>query len=91
MPNHFHGVIIFKRNPHYAKACKQASLGQIIGALKSKTNVLTRKNIFPDMKSVELWQKSFYDRVIRSEVELLKIREYIQNNPLKWSLDEYYV
>ena len=37
--------------------------------------------------SARLWQKGFYDRVIRNEVELLKIREYIINNPLKWYLD----
>jgi putative transposase len=33
------------------------------------------------------WQKSFYDHVIRSERSLENIREYIQNNPLKWDLD----
>ncbi len=33
------------------------------------------------------WQKSFYDHVIRNETELPRIREYIQNNPLKWDLD----
>ncbi|MBM4324441.1 MAG: hypothetical protein FJ115_12845, partial [Deltaproteobacteria bacterium] len=33
------------------------------------------------------WQKSFYDHVIRSENELSRIREYTQNNPLKWELD----
>jgi REP element-mobilizing transposase RayT len=33
------------------------------------------------------WQKSFYDHIIRSERSLESIREYIQNNPLKWDLD----
>ena len=33
------------------------------------------------------WQKSFYDHVIRNETELIRIREYIQNNPLKWTTD----
>ena len=33
------------------------------------------------------WQRSFYDHVIRNENELSGIREYIQNNPLKWDLD----
>lgn len=90
MPNHFHGIIVFTRSPTYLKAGRPAGLGHVLGALKSKTNVLARKNIFPHLKSLELWQKSFYDHVIRSEVELFKMREYIQNNPLKWELDEYY-
>jgi REP element-mobilizing transposase RayT len=33
------------------------------------------------------WQKSFYDHIIRSERSLESIREYIQNNHLKWDLD----
>lgn len=90
MPNHFHGIIIFNSQPTYRQAGKPATLGQVVGALKSKTNVLARKTIFPNLTKLELWQKTFYDRVIRNDQELLKVREYIQNNPLKWELDEYY-
>lgn len=35
-----------------------------------------------------LWQRSFYDHVIRDEPSLHDIREYIHNNPLNWELDE---
>ena len=35
----------------------------------------------------KIWQKSFYDRVIRNEKEFMAYQEYIQNNPLKWKLD----
>jgi len=90
MPNHFHGIIIFSQTPKYIQAQKPATLSQIVGAIKSKTNVLAKKNILTRFKKVELWQKTFYDRVIRNDQELLRIREYIQNNPLKWELDEYY-
>jgi REP element-mobilizing transposase RayT len=34
-----------------------------------------------------LWQRNYYDHVIRDENELSRIREYIHNNPLKWDLD----
>ncbi len=90
MPNHFHGIIIFKDKPFYTQAKKPVTLSQILGAFKSKTNVLTKKTILPQQKAVELWQKTFYDRVIRNDSELLKIREYIRNNPTKWELDEYF-
>ena len=33
------------------------------------------------------WQPRFYEHIIRDEIELNKIREYIINNPLKWELD----
>ena len=34
-----------------------------------------------------LWQRNYYEHVIRNENELYRITEYIQNNPLKWDLD----
>jgi len=33
------------------------------------------------------WQAKFYDRIIRNEKELINIRRYIQQNPLKWELE----
>ena len=44
-------------------------------------------NQFPRFDK-QLWQKSFYDHIIRNEESLNNIREYIQNNPKKWSEDE---
>jgi len=35
-----------------------------------------------------IWQRNYYEHVIRNEVELEQIREYIVNNPLRWSEDE---
>ena len=37
-----------------------------------------------------LWQRSFYDHVIRSEKDYLSIRQYIDDNPAGWAEDEYY-
>ena len=37
----------------------------------------------------KLWQRSFFDHVIRNEKDLNRIREYIRNNPLKWAFDRY--
>jgi putative endonuclease len=34
-----------------------------------------------------LWQRSFYDHVVRNDEALNRIREYIQNNPQRWELD----
>ncbi|MCX6807771.1 MAG: hypothetical protein NTZ80_03180 [Patescibacteria group bacterium] len=34
------------------------------------------------------WQLRFYDRIIRNEAELNRIREYILNNPLAWRDDQ---
>jgi len=35
-----------------------------------------------------VWQRNYFERVIRNENELNKIRQYIQNNPLQWGSDK---
>ena len=42
---------------------------------------------FPPFEK-RIWQRSFYDHVIRNDDDLNSIREYIRNNPLQWALDE---
>ncbi len=36
----------------------------------------------------KIWQRNYYDRIIRNEKELDKIKKYIFENPLKWELDK---
>ena len=38
----------------------------------------------------QVWQRNYYERVIRDELELNRIRQYIIDNPLKWGDDKYY-
>ncbi|MFA5984901.1 MAG: transposase [Methylococcaceae bacterium] len=39
----------------------------------------------------DVWQRNYYEHIIRSEDSYLKIAEYIQNNPLQWQEDNYYI
>lgn len=59
------------------------TLSSVIGSYKSICSKTIRK-YKPDF----VWQDSFYDRIIRNEKELEKIREYIINNPVNWRKDE---
>ena len=62
------------------------SLGAIIQNFKS---VSTRKiNKMRDNPGCPVWQRNYYEHVIRNEADLDNIRQYIANNPLKWDLDE---
>jgi len=68
-----------------------ASLGDIVGMFKSistheyATNVHAHKwSPFPG----KLWQRNYYERIIRNETEMNHIRQYIINNPLQWDNDE---
>lgn len=62
---------------------KKDSLQSIIRGYKSAVTTWCKKNGYADFA----WQPRYYEHVIRSEDALRKIREYIENNPLKWALD----
>jgi len=63
-------------------------LSKIIGKFK----MLSAKqiNICRGVSSIPVWQRNYYDRIIRNDDELNKIREYIRYNPLNWENDEDY-
>ncbi len=77
------------RDPN--KDSHDPTLGNIIGAWKS---IVTDKYIRGVHQSKwepfhrRLWQRGYYDHIIRDEQDLNRIREYIVNNPLRWETDE---
>ncbi len=92
MPNHVHGIVFIEseRARHASPLRRQApSLGTVVGAFKSATARLI--NQMRATPGAPLWQRNYYEHVIRNEALLSEIREYIANNLLKWALDEYYV
>jgi len=69
------------------------SLSDIVHRFKSFTTSQYRINVlhnnWPSFPG-KLWQRNYYEHIIRNETELNKIREYIINNPLNWESDENY-
>jgi REP element-mobilizing transposase RayT len=65
---------------------KRGSIGAIIGQFKSL--VTKQINQMRNTPGTLVWQRNYYEHIIRNEKDLYAIREYIQNNPLKWDLDE---
>ncbi len=70
-------------NPPHGPA--RGSLGAIIGQFKSMTT--KRVNLRRGTPGSILWQRNYYEHVIRSEESLNAIREYICRNPLSWASD----
>jgi REP element-mobilizing transposase RayT len=104
MPNHLHGIlIIFKcLDKTYDKSNESnlnskdeaqfgkpipASLGTIIGSFKSA--VTKRINGISDKVKISIWQRNYYEHIIRNEKDLFRIRQYIRQNPHKWELGKY--
>ena len=88
MPDHFHGIVIIDNtlNVKDDKGKDPLTLSDIIGKFKSYSSRKIR-NLLVNKDEFE-WQKSFYDRIIRSEVELDNIRKYIKENPLRWDIEK---
>jgi REP element-mobilizing transposase RayT len=61
---------------------------KIISQYKSSVTRLMRNDLGSNIK---IWQRSFYDHIIRDEKDLNRIRKYIIENPANWEKDEYTV
>ena len=89
MPNHLHGIIVIEdsvgavREPPLLRARKP--LGRLIGAFKTVST--KRINRIKDTPGHAVWQRNYYEHIIRSEAELSRIRQYISENPARWSDD----
>ena len=66
------------------------TIGDMVGAFKSLTTNEYIHGVkfgkFPPFE-MALWQRDFYDHIVRDENELNRIREYIRTNPINWTRD----
>ena len=89
MPNHFHSIIIIERNDTEVVP----SISKIVQEFKRYTTCeyikLVKNGILKPFDK-RIWQRSFYDHIIRNENDFNEIWMYIENNPLKWQEDCYF-
>ena len=81
MPNHVHMIV-------YQGGYGNPPLQDIMHKIKLYTT--KRYNEINNTKYFKLWQRNFYEHIIRNEKELYKIIEYIKYNPLNWESDSNY-
>ena len=82
MPNHIHFIVLCEENgTSRAPSPTNAKISHLVSTFKRFCNREIGSNIF---------QRSFYDRVIRDEKEYIKVCNYIYENPFKWREDELY-
>jgi len=95
MPNHFHGIlrIIESDNlcsrgglrPAPTEKTRTKPLGQLIGLLKTCS---TKKiNLLRATQGLHIWQRNYYEHIIRDEIELDKFSTYILSNLQTWTDD----
>ena len=103
MPNHLHGIILITdveaihelplQESMNVGTIHELSLGErwnmllpkVIGYFKMNSAKIINQKILSS--GTLLWQRNYYEHIIRNESELDRIREYIVNNPIKWMQD----
>ena len=98
MPNHIHGIIIIhngvdcRGTMHRAPTAEQFgnptsnSIPTIIRGFKSA--VTKQINAIRNTPGIPIWQRNYFEHIIRDEESFREIREYIVNNPINWQQDE---
>ena len=93
MPNHVHGILVIKGGIVGAKNFSPSKIGAPRGTSKTIGSVIRGFKIgvtkwARQNTSVEhVWQRNYYEHVIRNEEELNLVRKYIINNPKCWEMD----
>ena len=81
MPNHLHIMVVILPDEEDGRAKRAPTVSTMINQFKGAVTKQLGENI---------WQKLFYDHVIRNKYDYEEIAKYILENPLKWQFDELY-
>lgn len=103
MPNHMHGIVVLRgdvgagldpalgqpqrlpQQPQGLPLQTPPTIGSIIGAYKSLVANKCRAGAMG-----KIWQRNYYEHIIRDESSYQNISKYIVNNPSKWLEDRFY-
>jgi REP element-mobilizing transposase RayT len=94
MPNHVHGILVFvddavgatRRVAPTSQTLQPRSLGAIMAQFKS---IATKRiNGLQNVSGRLVWQRNYYEHIIRNEHDMDRIARYIESNPLRWVDDD---
>ncbi len=86
MPNHIHFIVEITNGRGTSRRPSPTRANSAIPKYISTFKRFTNKN-----SKVSLWQRSYYDHIIRNETDYLEKLNYIKTNPHRWSDDEYFI
>ena len=95
MPNHFHGILLITDNgmgtalrAHTIEQFGKPVSGSLPTIIRSFKSTVTKQiNQLRNTPGSSVWQRNYYEHIIRNEDGLNRIREYIINNPIQWQFD----
>ena len=86
MPNHVHLIVSINDETIVDEKAKRSVVSKVVGYIKMNAT----KEINAKFGKQKIWQRGFYDHVIRNEQDYDEIAKYVQENPYKWNLDSLY-
>lgn len=88
MPNHVHGIVwITPDASGEIAAAAGTAAGSLSAVLRSYKAAVTREVRALGSDSIIVWQRNYFEHVIRTEASLDRIRQYIVDNPGRWAFD----
>ena len=94
MPNHFHALVIFldrqteMLEPSTWYRSQKGEVGSLVAGFKAAVTRQIREQEL--LTGQEVWQKNYYDHVVRDAADFDRIQEYIYTNPAKWEVDRFF-
>ena len=85
MPNYIHMIIVLENIGHGAMKTSRPTNAIIPSIIRSLKGMITKEVGF------SLWQTSYHDHIIRNEAEYYRIWKYIDENPVRWQEDCYFM
>ena len=82
MPNHVHMILCVGNLKDRRQIAAPTTVSTVIGNMKRYASMQC---------GVSVWQKSFYEHIIRNEEDYQRIWQYIDENIAKWTDDKYYI
>jgi putative transposase len=103
MPNHMHGILVFRGeespgpttgrkiqpdHPNPSSLPNGTHPGSLNAVIQNYKSVVTRRiHALPDLCGAPVWQRNYYEQIIRNNTDLNRIRQYIRDNPHNWAED----
>ena len=102
MPNHVHGILYIVGSSQevggepnvgakdFSPLPRPRGTSKTLGSIVRGFKIGVTKWMRQHTTTRNVWQRNYWEHIIRNETELDHLREYIQNNPAKWELDSLY-
>jgi putative transposase len=84
--SHTHNPEIPPLRPYAGPNVVPGSLGAIVRAFKA--SVTWRIHAMHEYDEIPIWQRNYYEHIIRDDADMRQIEEYIQHNSQRWEQDQ---